>query len=217
MSHDIDADADRDRRSGRPSSSADSSRMPASLAPAASTSFGHFSSKRLPSRALPPSRPIATRPFGTTASSASASASPATKPSVAASFSSPPATRSSVAARLPSRRRPGAAAPAAPAFLPLGDDPELARVTCPRVLQRHRVGGADRVMRLEPEAFRRRRSEPAETPSRQKNVLAAASAIGADRTADQHVEQHEGAGDAEHERAVRRPSARSRRPARRTT
>src|SRR5205823_10672459 len=43
------------------------------------------------------------------------------------------------------------------------------------------------------------RLEPAEMPCRLEKRLGGGFGIGADRSADQHIEQHEGAGDAEYD------------------
>ena len=119
------------------------------------------------------STPMPILPFGTTAASASDSASPATKPSVAASFSSPRPTSSSVAARLPcgvSQLRPRRPRPLSWRFDTIHSLPGS---PSSRALERQLIGGADRLVRFEPVSVEdggRRQFK-----AHQKNVLAAAS------------------------------------------
>ena len=211
----VDADADRRPRAGRRRACSPSSRMPASLAPSSSTSFGHFSARR--SAAPPPSRPM--------------------RPSVGATArvhrERQPGDEAERRGDAPARRRideqqawrrdcPRGVAQARPrrprpAVCSLRDDPEVGRDRPPRARASASALVEPTVVEgLEAVAAPRGRG-------RASNAIASEEGLGgelrgaADRAGDEDEEQDEGAADAEHDAQLDRPSARSRRPARRNT
>ena len=165
-------------------------RLPAgcrqSFAPSARTSFGHLSSKRLCAPS-PPSTPTAMRARHDRVERIG-ERQPATKPSVAACRApdrSAAARRRDCRARVaqarPRRPRPPSAVSATIQSLP--GSPARARV------QRNRVGRADVVEAPRAGSRQRRRGASANAIAIRRSVCAAASASGADRAADQHVER----------------------------
>ena len=135
--------------------------MPASLAPSARRSFGHLSRNDA---------------AGATAASASRSATPATKPSVAATRRLPRPFQEEARGEIARRRRPAPAAPAASGGLVSRHDPESARLPCPA--ERHRLGvrRADAVAALRSGSPPLRRPGRDETASAQNSERAAAAA-----------------------------------------
>ena len=191
--------------------------MPASLAPSASTSFGHFSSKRL-------------RPGAAAAIDADADAAvrhdrrqrigqrqPGDEAERGGKLQLATADQQQRRGKIAVRGFPVAAAPAAPALLALRDDPQpagiavAARAPAP-------AGWSSRPSRALRACIRRGwRSAPVQSSSEERLGGGLAPSRRPCRRSPAHVEQHERAGQAEHGAQLDRHRLEGRRPARRTT
>ena len=110
---------------------------------------------------------------------------------------------SSVAARLPCGVTQARPRRPRPAVLPLGDDPELARIAGPRSSSASCIGRANRLERFEPYPSGTAVGASAKLIRVKRRSWRQLRRQRADRSADQHVEQHERARQAEHQRAAR--------------
>ena len=145
MQH-VHADADHDAGQAVRAGSTASSRMPATLAPSTSTSFGHLSCSRAPRRRPRRRAPSANRDAGSGGADRRFEREPGgeaerRRPRLRDGHDEEQARR-----KIAARRLPGAAAPSVPGGLRLRDDPEPAGIPGPGARPGLAAGRADRVV-----------------------------------------------------------------------